>query len=178
MIQATPSTKLYPNVAGEALKTWAFEDRVTLVGDAAHTHGGAFAAGGSLAIDDAYALALALEHVWPSSAVTKGKPSSQQLRKVFQLYERTRKPHINRVLDVVRHQVVGQKLSAGQVQGETEEELVKRVMNRMDPAWISEHDVEAAFRAAVQETDGGAATRQKLASISDKEGLPLPRAGL
>ena len=31
--------------------------------NAAHTHGGAFAAGGSLALDDSFALALALGHV-------------------------------------------------------------------------------------------------------------------
>jgi hypothetical protein len=34
-----------------------------LVGDAAHAHGGAFAAGGSLALDDSLALGLAFEEV-------------------------------------------------------------------------------------------------------------------
>ncbi len=163
-------------MAGEALQTWVFRNRVTLIGDAAHTHGGAFAAGGSLAIDDAYALSLALEHLWPVSCVAQGKPSSQQISQILELYERTRKPHINRILDAVRNQIVGQKLSARQTQGETEAELIQRVMNRPDPAWISEHDVEAAFRAALHEISGHAVP-QKQAVRAEKTDLPT-RAGL
>ncbi|KKA16259.1 hypothetical protein T310_10161 [Rasamsonia emersonii CBS 393.64] len=68
LVDRTPYTRLYPNYAGDPLPTWTFGSRVTLVGDAAHTHGGAFAAGGSLALDDAYALALAFRHVFGSAS--------------------------------------------------------------------------------------------------------------
>ncbi|KAG9788873.1 hypothetical protein KCU88_g1632, partial [Aureobasidium melanogenum] len=56
IIDRVPWVRRYANVAGSALDQWSFQDRVTLLGDAAHTHGGAFAAGASLAIDDAYTL--------------------------------------------------------------------------------------------------------------------------
>ncbi|KAL4773328.1 hypothetical protein BDW60DRAFT_215748 [Aspergillus nidulans var. acristatus] len=43
LTEANPYTNLYPNFADDAISTWVFKDRVTLVGDAAHVHGGAFA---------------------------------------------------------------------------------------------------------------------------------------
>jgi 2-polyprenyl-6-methoxyphenol hydroxylase-like FAD-dependent oxidoreductase len=46
LTEANPYTNLYPNFADDAISTWVFKDRVTLVGDAAHVHGGAFAVGG------------------------------------------------------------------------------------------------------------------------------------
>ncbi|PWY76009.1 FAD/NAD(P)-binding domain-containing protein, partial [Aspergillus sclerotioniger CBS 115572] len=52
LTELTPYTKLYPNYSGDSLSTWVLASQVTLIGDAAHTHGGAFAAGGSLALDD------------------------------------------------------------------------------------------------------------------------------
>jgi salicylate hydroxylase len=94
-----PWVRQYANVAGAELEHWSFEDRVTLLGDAAHTHS-AFAAGVGLAIDDAYALGLAFDHVFPPS-VAIGAVTPIRIREVFDLYEATRRPHTGKVLAVV-----------------------------------------------------------------------------
>lgn len=172
MLEATPSTRLFPNFAGDALKTWVFHNRVTLVGDAAHTHGGAFAAGGSLAIDDAYALSLALNHVWPAWKAQDGKPSSQDLATILSIYEKTRQPHINRVLSVVKQQVVGRRGA----EEETDAELVARIVNRMDPSWISEHDVEGSFVAALTEREEEVALTN--AKVVERKIKQMPQANL
>ncbi len=140
-------------MAGRPLETWVFANRVTLAGDAAHTHGGAFAAGGSLAIDDAYALSLALEHVWPAASAHLRKPTDEELEAVFRLYEATRKPHINKIIAAASQQVIGNKAKIEPNEAQAEESLAQRVDNRPDPSWISEHDVEKAFQAAVHEMD-------------------------
>ncbi|KAM5355172.1 hypothetical protein ACJ41O_001818 [Fusarium nematophilum] len=153
LIEATPYVRLFPNFAGAALDTISFSNRVTLVGDAAHTHGGAFAAGGSLAIDDAYALYRALDHVWPASASGSAKPTQEQIAQIFRIYEATRKPHIDKLLAVVHKALAGQKANVERGKTETDEQLRERVLQRMDPWWISEHDVEAAFRDALNKAD-------------------------
>ncbi|KAI9733942.1 MAG: hypothetical protein M1834_002597 [Cirrosporium novae-zelandiae] len=134
----TPSTKLFPNVAGAPLKTWVFNSRVTLLGDAAHAHGGAFAAGGSLAIDDAYALCSSLLHVFPSTQ--SQKPTAAAIQRALTLYEKTRRPHTDRVLNIVHRMLLHPKRDH-----ESDEELRKRMRNRVDTVWIHEHDVRAAF---------------------------------
>ncbi|KAJ4266177.1 hypothetical protein NW762_004158 [Fusarium torreyae] len=154
-IDATPYVRLFPNFAGAALDTWSFSNRVTLVGDAAHTHGGSFAAGGSLAIDDAYALYRALDHVWPAASAQSAKPTKAQLAQVFQLYEATRKPHLNKLLSIVHKNAAGQKSNIERAKTETDEQLRQRVKQRMNPSWISEHDVVGAFNKAVEDIEGG-----------------------
>lgn len=58
MTELTPYTPLYPNHVGKALPTWVLAVRVTLVGTSGHTHGGVFAARGSLVLlDDSFAVA-------------------------------------------------------------------------------------------------------------------------
>ncbi|KAF5013773.1 hypothetical protein FDECE_245 [Fusarium decemcellulare] len=153
-IEAAPYIRLFPNFAGAALDTWSFANRVTLVGDAAHTHGGAFAAGGSLAIDDAYALGRALSHVWPASAAQNGKPTKAQIAEIFRLYEATRKPHVDKLLSVVHKNKANQKANIENAKTETDEQLRQRVRSRMDPSWISEHDVEGAFQQALSKIEG------------------------
>lgn len=64
---AAPYIKTYPICAVTPLDSFIFDGHVALLGDAAHAHGGGVAIGGSLAINDAYAFALALTHVWPPS---------------------------------------------------------------------------------------------------------------
>ncbi|KAF4500917.1 Monooxygenase, FAD-binding [Fusarium agapanthi] len=154
-IEATPYVKLFPNYAGAALDTWSFSNRVALVGDAAHTHGGSFAAGGSLAIDDAYALYRSLDHVWPPSSARTGKPTRAQLAQVFELYEATRKPHLDKLLSIVHKNISGQKSNIERAATETDEQLRLRVKGRMNPSWISEHDVVAAFEQAAERIEGG-----------------------
>ncbi|EOD46331.1 putative salicylate hydroxylase protein [Neofusicoccum parvum UCRNP2] len=76
----TPAVRVYPNLAITApLPSYTFlRGRVALIGDAAHPHGGAFATGGSLAIDDAYALSLALFSLFPVGS-GRARPSPEEL---------------------------------------------------------------------------------------------------
>lgn len=107
------------------------------MGDAAHTHGGANAAGGSLAIDDAYALFLSLRHVFPLSASTK--PSLADIDRALNHYEKTRRPHTERLLKGVLSNASKRPIT-------TDEVLIERMTNRPSTTWLSEHDVEAAFK--------------------------------
>ncbi|KAJ9143426.1 Salicylate hydroxylase 1 [Pleurostoma richardsiae] len=144
---ALPATRVYPNTAtAEGLDTWVLGDgRVTVAGDAAHAHGGAFAAGGSLALDDAWAFAASILTVSPETATRK--PSSADLSKALRLYEATRKAHTDRVLRTV-HQGNRKKVErVGKL--ETDEQLRTRMKSREDPVWIHEHDVQAAFSKAL-----------------------------
>ncbi len=130
------------------LKTWVFGDRVTLVGDAAHAHGGAHATGGSLAIDDAYALYLALTSTFPLTATRK--PSSEDIAKSLKLYEKTRKPHTDRLLNLVHsgNEAKLDNLRKGKL--DTDEELRARAAKGTNTAWLHEHDVVKAFENAVK----------------------------
>ncbi|KAL7809438.1 putative monooxygenase [Trichoderma gracile] len=123
------------------------DSRVTLVGDAAHTHGGSFAAGGSLALDDSLALGLAFKHVFSSGAATV--PFSQEnMRKALTLYDETRRPHTARLLSIV-HGLINRKAPAFATPEEEDEALRARMRNRPDLQWLSEHDVEKAFACVV-----------------------------
>ena len=147
----TPSTNLYPNFAGDALPTWVFGSRVTLVGDAAHAHGGAFAAGGSLALDDALALGLAFKHVFQRSTF-----SIEKIERALALYSQTRQPHTARLLGIV-HDQIDLKVASFATSEAEDEALVARLKGRPDTTWLSEHDVEAAFGAVAQGShDAGA----------------------
>ncbi|UDD65261.1 hypothetical protein AFCA_012452 [Aspergillus flavus] len=143
LVNSTPYTRIYPNYAGEPLPTWVFDSRVTLVGDAAHTHGGAFAAGGSLAIDDAYALFLAFRHALGSSRAQK--PKAYEVRAALALYDETRRPHTERLLTIVLKGIGGQATNT-----DSDEVLVERVRNKPNTTWLSEHDVEKAFQSVLQ----------------------------
>lgn len=156
-----PYVKTYPNHAGTALSSLVFADRVALLGDAAHTHGGAFAAGGSLAINDAYALALVLAHVWPLGQQTSAaRPTQLELARALRLYDETRRPLVTRLLGIVHGRAQSRRWGAekrngepGDEQGETDAELRTRIANRPDMRWLTEHDVEEEFRAVlVRET--------------------------
>lgn len=147
IIDATPHTQLYPNSSAHALDTWVLGDgRVTLAGDAAHAHGGAFAAGGSLALDDAWAFSAAIQEVFPPGDGRIIKPSGDDIARALRLYEKTRIEHTNKVMAVV-HQLNEKKLELlGAAQ--TDEDLRARMKSRYDPSWIHEHDVELAFARA------------------------------
>lgn len=142
IINATPYTRVYPNAAAKGLDSWVLGNgKVTLAGDAAHAHGGAFAAGGSLALDDAWAFAASIRHVFPDDATEL--PTSEELATALNLYEKTRKAHTDRLIKVVREGNKKKVDRLGKV--ETDEELRARMKNRFDPTWIHEHDVVATF---------------------------------
>ncbi|KIW12675.1 hypothetical protein PV08_09953 [Exophiala spinifera] len=140
LAEAAPSVRRFPNYAGQHMPTWVFGSRVTLVGDAAHAHGGAHATGGSLALDDAYALFLALKHTIPDWQASK--PSTHRLQAALNLYEATRRPHTDKLLDSV--------LASRNVKPpQNDEELRQRMLNRASTLWLSEHDVQGAFANVV-----------------------------
>ncbi|KAJ5709505.1 hypothetical protein N7493_010839, partial [Penicillium malachiteum] len=153
LTEVTPYTNLYPNFAGDALPKWVFGSRVTLVGDAAHAHGGAFAAGGSLALDDALALGLVFKHVFQASAVNQF--SSDQIKESLDLYAETRKPHTDRLLRIV-HTQIGTKASGFTTAEEEDTKLIAKMRNRPDTEWLSEHDVEAALTATIKRQESRA----------------------
>lgn len=114
-----------------------------MIGDAAHAHGGAFATGGSLAIDDAYALYLALSSVYPESAAQK--PSPAEVARALKLYEDTRRPHAVKLLKVVHiNNDMKTKKIIAETQ-ETDEELRARAARGSGTTWLHEHDVVKAF---------------------------------
>ncbi|EXJ86837.1 hypothetical protein A1O3_03791 [Capronia epimyces CBS 606.96] len=170
IIDRIPWVRSYTNIAGRVLDQWSFEDRVTLLGDAAHTHGGAFAAGAALAIDDAYALSLAFEEVFPSSGgIVPQKSVPDQLLRVFDLYEAVRKPHSSKLLAIVeahRRNNLSQLAKRRSGHGETDEEFRKRYTARMDATWLAEHDVEATFRKHVEV--GNVAGKGNSATVEEK----------
>lgn len=114
-----------------------------MIGDAAHAHGGAFATGGSLAIDDAYAFYLALISVFPETATQK--PSSEEILKALRLYEDTRRPHAVRLLKVVHanNEMKTKKILAHTQ--ETDEDLRARAKRGSNTTWLHEHDVVKSF---------------------------------
>lgn len=154
IVDATPHTRIYPNAAAASgLETWVHGNgRVTLAGDAAHAHGGAFAAGGSLALDDAWAFAASLRHVFPEDSTAANKPTEAQISRAFRIYEETRKAHTDRVIQVV-HEGNAKKLARLGTVAESDEELRARMKSRYDPTWIHEHDVVATFSRVLGEEE-------------------------
>ncbi|CAK1361718.1 6-hydroxynicotinate 3-monooxygenase [Cercospora beticola] len=145
IIEATPNVRLYPNTFASALDTWVHGNgNITYAGDAAHAHGGAFAAGGSLALDDAWTFSRAILHVFPSGA---RKPSKLEIAAALRIYEQTKKPHTDRVLSTVHAN--NQKTVERLGRTETDKELRARMKSRADPSWIHEHDVDATFLKVV-----------------------------
>ncbi|KAJ5959323.1 uncharacterized protein N7479_006473 [Penicillium vulpinum] len=150
LTELTPSTNLYPNFAGDALPNWVFGSRVTLVGDAAHAHGGSFAAGGSLALDDSLALGLAFKQVF---YLRKATFSARNINEALGLYSQTRQPHTTRLLRIV-HSQIDKKGTIFATREEEDAALVARMTGRPDTKWLSEHDVEAAFNAVIEQLEG------------------------
>lgn len=144
------SLRRYANVAGAALDQWTFGNRVVLLGDAAHTHGGAYAAGASLAIDDAYTLYLAIQAVFAEAFPVEEPISVEKIARALDLYETTRRPHAAKVLSKVHSQRIKtiERYKAAKESGvpESDEEFKARFLGRDDPVWLNEHDAEAAFR--------------------------------
>lgn len=173
LTELTPSVRLFPNYAGTALSTWLPAPRVTLLGDAAHTHGGAFAAGGSLALNDAFALGLAFRHAWESRAGNMPLRLAE-IQHAFTLYDRTRRPHVAKLLSIVHGARLKEQPTYASAEAE-DEGLIARLKSRPDLTWLSEHDVEAAFAKTVDElrdTKGGQRT-QRLTAVSPQYGSKI-----
>lgn len=159
IVDAVPYTRIHPNVAAEGLDSWVLGNgRVTLAGDAAHAHGGAFAAGGSLAIDDAWAFANSVLHIYPLDA--NALPSEEEIARALRIYEGTRKAHTDRVLETVHS---GNKAKVTRIRKpESDAELRRYMKERQDPTWIHEHDVRLAFKDALDKEYGQTYVQAKL----------------
>ncbi|KAI5199790.1 FAD/NAD(P)-binding domain-containing protein [Aureobasidium subglaciale] len=145
IVKIAPTVRTYPNFYGGFLDSYGFGSRVVLVGDAAHSHGGALAANSSLGIDDAYCLYLCfLEHV---SADGNSALGAEQLKEVLSLYDAVRRPHCEKVLKMVHgmYDANNQRLWGGGDE-EADEELKEKLRKRPYAAWIHEHEVEAVFK--------------------------------
>lgn len=156
LCDVTPEIRFYPNFSCETgLESWILgEGRVVLIGDAAHAHGGAYATGGSLAIEDAYTLSLALFSVFPVGETRK--PRTGELKRALRLYEDVRKPHAEKLLEKV-HKASEAKLGRlreGLV--ETDGELRERARKGTDTAWLHEYHVVKAFESVAKRTGGDA----------------------
>ncbi|KAL2672236.1 hypothetical protein Neosp_012937 [[Neocosmospora] mangrovei] len=143
----------YTNAFGPKLETWTFADRVVLIGDAAHAHGGAFGAGASLAIDDAYTLYLAIRAVFPQALPISKPISRSHVGLALDLYESVRRPHAARVLDIVlqdrQKQFARNEVLKAAGKEESDENFRERMKGRKGAAWLHEHDVERAFQEAI-----------------------------
>ncbi|KAG9691057.1 monooxygenase, partial [Aureobasidium melanogenum] len=146
IVEAAPHVRTYPNFYGGFLDTYEFGGRVVLVGDAAHSHGGALAANTSLGIDDAYCLYLCLlERVSSDGRLTLG---AEELQQSLTLYDAVRRPHCEKVLKVTHgmYAMNNERLWGGGEE-ETDEQLREKLRTRPYAEWIHEYDVETAFRA-------------------------------
>ncbi|PYI31304.1 FAD/NAD(P)-binding domain-containing protein [Aspergillus indologenus CBS 114.80] len=152
LTELTPYTKLYPNFIGDSLSSWVLAPRVTLIGDAAHAHGGAFAAGGSLALDDALTLGLAFAHALNGRDAEQSIPESS-IQLALELYSRARQPHTERLLRIVHGQASEGQSENGDNEGDEEQRLLRRLKNRASTVWLAEHDAEAAFAATVAKVE-------------------------
>ena len=78
------------------------------------------------------------------------KPSVKELGQAIQLYEATRKPHAERLLETVRKANKGR---ASRVENpETDEELRERAGKGTNTAWLHEHDVVKAFEETLKKS--------------------------
>lgn len=145
IVEAAPHVRTYPNFYGGFLDSYDFGGRVVLVGDAAHSHGGALAANASLGIDDAYCLYLSLlKEVSPDGKLNLGP---EELQQSLRIYDVVRRPHCEKVLRVVHgiYAMTNERLWGGG-EDETDEQLREKLRTRPYAEWIHEHDAESAFR--------------------------------
>ncbi|KAJ3905854.1 FAD/NAD-P-binding domain-containing protein [Lentinula edodes] len=156
------SLRVHPGWASNQVPPPIHAGRIVLLGDAFHPHGGALAAGGSLAIDDSIALFLALQHVQQSStpstssssssdvlsnsrsieASARRRLSTSELSHALDLYASARLPHSSRVFGVVER-MRENVAKPGRLWDE--EKIQEWARDKKEVVWLHEHDVHKAF---------------------------------
>ncbi|KAJ3869229.1 FAD/NAD-P-binding domain-containing protein [Lentinula novae-zelandiae] len=143
------SLRVHPGWASNQVPPPVHAGRIVLLGDAFHPHGGAFAAGGSLAIDDSIALFLSLQHVQQQSSTPSTSSSSDassdsrsKLSHALDLYASTRLPHTGRVFSVVER-MRDSVAKPGRLWDE--EKIQEWARDKKEVVWLHEHDVHRAF---------------------------------
>lgn len=176
LARVTPSINVYPDYHGPALPSLVVGDgRVVLIGDAGHPHGGAFAAGGTLSIEDAYTLSLCLAHATSTShshatdtdantagpeSATSGpvagekdpqdrnpNPKESAVRHAFELFDASRREHVNRLVAAAERLRAQRRADEGRML--SDEEITQRVHRRQDVGWLAENDAEKVFRGVL-----------------------------
>ena len=141
IVERTPDIHVFPGWSSEVVPPPTSQGRIVLIGDSLHPHGGAFAAGGSLAIDDGRALYLALSHTEATSSNEAQRPD--RLSRALDLYKATRLPHIDKVMLAVK---ASRANAAKPDQPWSEEKIREWARAKNSQAWIHEHDVIGAFK--------------------------------
>jgi salicylate hydroxylase len=178
LARVTPIINVYPDYHGPALPSLVVGDgRVVLIGDAGHPHGGAFAAGGTLSIEDAYTLSLCLAHATSTShshatdtdantaapapevvtacrvAGEKGprdrnpNPKEWVVCHAFELFDACRRDHVNKLVAAADRLRAQRRADEGRML--SDEEIIQRVHRRQDVGWLAENDAEKVFREVV-----------------------------
>lgn len=98
-----------------------------------------------MALDDALALGLALNHAFSSG-------TSTPIQKAFELFDQTRRPHATRLLKIV-HDQINKKAPAYATLEEEDRALIARFRGRPDLEWLSEHDVEKALLNVITDAE-------------------------
>ncbi|KAJ4485602.1 FAD/NAD-P-binding domain-containing protein [Lentinula aciculospora] len=152
------SVRVHPGWASDQVPPPIYAGRIALLGDAFHPHGGAFAAGGSLAIDDSIALFLSLQHVQQLSSTTSSASSSlesqvrlsglssSELCHALNIYASTRLPHVREVFGAVE-QMRRNAAKPGRLWDEAK--IQEWAKNKKEVTWLHEHDVHRAFANAL-----------------------------
>lgn len=104
--------------------------------------GGAFAVGDSLAIEDAYALALCIRR-------SVASPSTLPLSAALCLVSNIRVGHVNKVIAAAHSVRQAKDRRSEQGIQLTEDEIRKAVLERDETEWIGENDVERDFERLV-----------------------------
>ena len=147
-----PEVHAYPYFMGDALERLvSLHGSVALVGDAGHPHG-PFAGGAALAIDDAYTLTRSLNDVIQKPTLSK----TEILRTTLELYDRARRPHIDRVMEEIHKR----ELFKSSTENIWREDFIRMFGKggRGEP-WMDTHSAEQAFLVVAQ---GGRSSSPKL----------------
>jgi salicylate hydroxylase len=76
------------------------------------------------------------------------RPCLERIRAALNLYERTRKPHADRLLEIVHNANKNKAINTGRVVND--DLLNKKAAGRPDTIWLHEHDVVEAFNNSLE----------------------------
>lgn len=142
-----PPLKIYPDWNGPTLPSLTVGGRVALLGDAGHCHGGAFAAGGTLAIEDGYTLGLCVDEVAQRAAL-EGRPmEGNDIATALSLFDKCRLRHVNRLV-AAAHSLRDRRAQKDNHVA-SEAEINAYVTTHADVAWLADNDAEAVFDQVV-----------------------------
>lgn len=144
--ERTPAVRVYTDINGPALPSHVFGDgRVVLIGDAGHPHGGAYAAGGTMSVEDAYTLYRALDH-----AQTAGRRLDRHaLRWAFDTFDKARIKHTTRVIDLANE--TRRKRERNKGVKPSDDVLRASVATRPNVSFLANNDTKATIERTIAE---------------------------